>query len=492
MNFYYACIICLRFIDKCDSGPGPRKTLRKAEYPEMETRLYAWFCSQRSRHVPISYDILSAKAKQFYTETYGNDDFRASRGWISNFRKRHGLRALKVCGEKLSNDQSAVDPFLSTFAEKIRQLNLTPAQIFNADESALYWKMLPEKTLVRSQEKTAPGRKISKERVTFLTCCNADGSLKLKLLVIGKAKNPRAFKNVKIPVEYKSSANAWMTTAIFLDWFHGSFIRQVRRHLRSLNLPQRALLIVDNASSHGTVEELTSEDGQFTTLFLPPNCTALVQPMDQNAIRLTKLFYRKSLLAHILSNNEENVIKLLKSLNLKDAVCLLYNAWEKVSPEVLQKCWHKIMAHVTNNNEPDSEYDAEDLIPLSQLRSNLLSLAEEITDVSGMLNILTEQNLTNIEIRNWLENDENLLLLEDTEATDEHHDSSDNEGPELNNTNQTIKNEEAVKSFNVCIRWAEEQNISLPDVLVLQRLKEMAFMMNQKKIKQTKITNYFT
>lgn len=366
-----------RFVAKCDSGPGARKTLRKAEYPRMETRLYAWFCKQRSRHVPISYEILSAKAKQFYIETYGNDNFRASRGWISNFRKRHGLRALKVCGEKLSNDQDAVDPFLIAFANKIKELNLEPTQIYNADESALYWKMLPEKTLVRSQEKTAPGRKISKERVTFLACCNADGSQKLKLLVIGKAKNPRAFKNVNIPVEYKSSANAWMTTAIFVDWFHHSFICQVKSHLRSLNLPAKALLIVDNASSHGTIEELTSEDGQFTTLFLPPNCTALLQPMDQNAIRLTKLFYRKSLLAHILSNNEENVVKLLKSINLKDAVCLLCNAWGKVSQEVLEKCWHKIMALVANSN-PDTEYDAEDLIPLSELRRNLLFLDEEV------------------------------------------------------------------------------------------------------------------
>ncbi|XP_056636786.1 jerky protein homolog-like [Diorhabda sublineata] len=220
-------------------------------------------------------------------------------------RNRHSLRALKVCGEILSNDQNVVNPFLTTFKEKVRrQLNLVANQIYNADESALYWKKLPEKTLVSSQEKSAHGRKISKERVTFLACCNADGSHKLKMLMIGKAINPRAFKNADIPVEYKSPANAWITTKIFTDWFHQSFIPQTRRHLRSHNLSEKALLIMVNASSHGTVEELTSEDGRITTLLLPPNCTALMQPMDQNAIRLIKLFYRKSLLAHILSNNE--------------------------------------------------------------------------------------------------------------------------------------------------------------------------------------------
>ncbi|KAJ8965737.1 hypothetical protein NQ317_003866 [Molorchus minor] len=68
---------------------------------------------------------------------------------------RHGLHALKVCGEKLSNDQSAVDPFVTAFAEK-KTINLGSTQIYNADESALYWKMLPEKTLVWSHVKTAP------------------------------------------------------------------------------------------------------------------------------------------------------------------------------------------------------------------------------------------------------------------------------------------------------------------------------------------------
>ncbi|KAG5875936.1 hypothetical protein JTB14_036469 [Gonioctena quinquepunctata] len=85
----------------------------------------------------------------------------------------------------------------------------------------------------------------------------------------------------------------------------------------------------------------------------------------------------------------------------------------------------------------------------------MLFLADELTDVSDMLNVLTEQNHTNVEIRNWLENNEYLLPLEDIDATEGHHDSSDNENPELNNTNQSVKNGEAVKSFNVSRKWAE-------------------------------------
>jgi hypothetical protein len=47
-------------------------------------------------------------------------------------------------------------------------------------------------------EKTAPGRKTEKQRITFLACTNSIGNHKVKPLVIGKAKTPRAFKNLPV------------------------------------------------------------------------------------------------------------------------------------------------------------------------------------------------------------------------------------------------------------------------------------------------------
>ncbi|CAH1954517.1 unnamed protein product [Acanthoscelides obtectus] len=51
------------FMKKCISGPGSRKTLRTAEHPEMEKKLYEWFLQQRDRHIPASYAILAEKSK---------------------------------------------------------------------------------------------------------------------------------------------------------------------------------------------------------------------------------------------------------------------------------------------------------------------------------------------------------------------------------------------------------------------------------------------
>jgi hypothetical protein len=64
-------------------------------------------------------------------------------------------------------------------------------------------------------EKCIGGKK-SKERITVLVGSNASGTEKLPLMVIGKSKNPRCFKNAILPDEIKYEANkkAWMTGSI--------------------------------------------------------------------------------------------------------------------------------------------------------------------------------------------------------------------------------------------------------------------------------------
>lgn len=54
-----------------------------------------------------------------------------------------------------------------------------------------------------------------------MTCSNATGSQKLKLVVIGKSKKPRSFKGTRaeyLPVHYFNQKNAWMNQEI-KEWF---------------------------------------------------------------------------------------------------------------------------------------------------------------------------------------------------------------------------------------------------------------------------------
>lgn len=452
----------------------------------MENKLHSWFVSLRNRHVPVSSEFLATKAKQLYAKYYGDGNFNASRGWISNFRKRYGIRRLKICGEKLSSDTTAVEPFIKELDQTIKSLNLQPSQIYNADESALFWKLLPDSTLVSSTESTAPGRKTSKERLTFLASCNSDGSHKLKLLVIGKSKNPRAFKNAELPVDYKATAKAWMTSPVFKQWFDQCFVPQVRKFLRAQNLPETALLLIDNASSHCSAQELVSDDGKIITKFLPPNTTAIIQPMDQNAIRMTKLFYRKSLLTGVLTNEEKDVVKCLKNLNLRHAVCLLHSAWEKVPASSLEKCWKKILKP---NNGNDSEDDPEDLIPLSVLQQQLHPIAEEIDLISSMLHSIGNVAIPAGEAIDWIDGDAKLIEQENLVGG---NDSADSDEDLMEITAPVrVKHQDAVKSLNITLQWATENNIALKDIMVLQNLKEIAFEKQQHISQQSKITSFF-
>lgn len=212
------------------SHVAEKKTLHKSPNDQMEQQLYKWFEMQRSKNCPISAEIIKQKAKAIFTEMYPEKDdhaFVASNGWFLNFKRRYGIRVLTIGGEKLSADLSQITPFIHRLRAKMLEMNIGENQLYNADESGLNFRLLPTRTYVASKEKSAPGRKSAKERITFMLTANADGSHKLKPLVIGKSKKPRCFKGFNNPLPYANSKNAWMTRYIFREWFFNHFVKEV-------------------------------------------------------------------------------------------------------------------------------------------------------------------------------------------------------------------------------------------------------------------------
>ena len=49
------------------------------------------------------------------------------------------MKYLKICGEKASADHEAAENYIDEFAKIISDENLSPEQIYNADETDLYW-----------------------------------------------------------------------------------------------------------------------------------------------------------------------------------------------------------------------------------------------------------------------------------------------------------------------------------------------------------------
>ena len=63
------------------------------------------------------------------------------------------IRCLSLHRESLSADTSAVDTSQRKLLRKIEEGRYTLGQIFNADETALWWQLMPSKTLARCEAK---------------------------------------------------------------------------------------------------------------------------------------------------------------------------------------------------------------------------------------------------------------------------------------------------------------------------------------------------
>jgi len=126
-------------------------------------------------------------------------NFTASKGFIQRFCERYNIKNIRLHGEKQSADTDAVEPFLIKMAEIQKEYSLN--QIYNADESGLIYKSLPNTTLATFEERrknSASNTKHEKERITFLSCTNASASHVLPLVFIHKVKNPRCFQTVGV------------------------------------------------------------------------------------------------------------------------------------------------------------------------------------------------------------------------------------------------------------------------------------------------------
>ena len=199
--------------------------------------------------------------------------------------------------------------------------------VFNADETGLFFKLLPDRTLSFEGE-VCHGGKLSKERIRVLVGGNANGSEKLPLLVIGKSKNPRCFKSVRsLPVEYTSSKKVWMNADLFTNWLQ----KLNRRFARQ---DRKILLVIDNCPVHPVINNLS----HIKIVFLPPNSTSCLQPMDQGVIRSMEAFYRKKLLYKMISAIDKGQEF---SVNLLDALHFIYSAWNAVTPETVRNCFRK-------------------------------------------------------------------------------------------------------------------------------------------------------
>ena len=167
--------------------------VRKCVYTDINDKLWDWFWDSRSRNIPLSGKMIHEKAI-ILSQELGHNDFMASNGWLDRWPKRTIVKCATLCGESGDVPQDVVDDWatrLPTLTEGYALEN-----IFNADETGLYYCALPTKSMVAKND-SAAGVKMAKNRITMLLAVTAAGK-KLKPLVIGNALKPWCFQGLDI------------------------------------------------------------------------------------------------------------------------------------------------------------------------------------------------------------------------------------------------------------------------------------------------------
>lgn len=166
-----------------------RVTSKGGMYENLEKALYMWITQINSHNICINGSIITEKAKEFSIKL-GIDGCSFSSGWLTRFKNRYQISSKTLHGEAGSAVMEDVEKRIVEL--KVELSKYSKNDIYNADETGLFYRLGPNKTLSSFKRS---GTKNSKERITILFCANASGTHKLKPLVIGKSLKPRCFKN---------------------------------------------------------------------------------------------------------------------------------------------------------------------------------------------------------------------------------------------------------------------------------------------------------
>lgn len=409
-----------KFLKEIKSAtPVNTKVIRKRDglIADMEKVLAIWIEDQTRHNVPPSQALIQNKALTLFDymkaergEAAVGERFGASRGWFVRFMKRSDLRNVRVQGEASSCDAEAARSYSNELAKIIDEGGYTDQQIFNVDETSLYWKKMLSSTFIAREEMSVSGFKASKDRLTLLLGANAAGDCKLKPMLIFHSDNPRALKNyakASLPVYYKSNSKAWMTADLFTTWFTEYFKPTVEAYCLVKQIPFKILLISDNAPGHPRA--LMEMYEEINVIFLP-NATSIQQPMDRGVIAAFKSYYLRRIFVNALAavdsdasdgTRQSKLRALWKGYTILDAIKNIRDSWDDVKTSTLIAVWKELLpAHMIDFEGFDTSVE--------EATANVVEMASEL-----------EMDAEPGDVVEWLASHDQLLTDEDLLLSDE-------------------------------------------------------------------------
>ena len=247
---------------------------RKPDNVEMEEELFGWIVELRSRHLRVSRRMIRMQAKSLTSD----DGFKASRGWLDRFMKRHSLslRRKTTISQSVPSD---VIPKLVSYVLHLRTMQVrhkySTDSIFAMDKTACWMDMPSDTTVASTGSRSVPLKSTGheKDHFTVVLTAKANGT-KLKPFIVFKGKGTRLIKDLqRIPgVVVKFSSNGWMNDTLTIDYLHTT--------IGTFSFTKR-LLVWDAYKCHTSLATRaeTKKLGLHTAI-VPGGCTKFIQAAD--------------------------------------------------------------------------------------------------------------------------------------------------------------------------------------------------------------------
>nr|XP_012139989.1 PREDICTED: jerky protein homolog-like isoform X2 [Megachile rotundata] len=433
------------------------KCVRWSPLEKVNEALTIWFQNERKKNNSLSVIEIKAKAQEFFRQYGGAESFKASDGWFRTWKARNGIRSIAMAVAPSTTNTNVTNQFTTEILKIMEKEKLTLHQVFNADETELYFKMMPNNNSIVKTEHETPNSKRINDRLTIMACCNTTGSFKMPLLVIGKPQKPSVLKNIApqmLPVKYTDHKNAWMSTTIFEKWFKEDFVPQVTNFLKSRGLPVKAVLLLDDDKTYPPINTLTV--GGIKAIFLPLNVTLLSQPLDQGIIKIVKRRYKAEFLKFLINaqSNGINYYQAINSFSVKNAIDLVSHAWKDVTENLIYNYWKKLLT-MPVDDENNSDYVTSE---------HIHQMCRKIEN---------HEDVTLDQINEWIHNDclSSLTDEEIIEAVENPH-SEENDTEIDDPVEKEVTPSVALKDIDCAISFFEcNGGISLSDIKILKRIK---------------------
>ena len=225
------------------------------------------------------------------------------------------------------------------------------------------------------------------------------------------------------------------------------------------------------------------DDGEILCIFLPPNTTSVLQPMDQGVLEALKRHYKHDLLLCML--NEErvgsmNIAEFIKTINIKDAVLMSARSWDEVKEPTIAKSWKKLLSSSAS--------------PQQEVESDASQQGPEYTNMQSTLDTL---NIPSAERVDWLNSDNNVPGYHDYSEEEivallrEEGENNFNEDDE--ETAPTASHAQACQAFETVLVYLEQQpHVPMNATVLINGLYMKAVKKRYETQKQTKTSDYFT